>query len=75
MKRKYQIPHISVISMKVEDQLLAISNVTTTDPKDGGDPTGGKGNDSNNPFINSGNGAKAVQFDVEEDVEEDFKAW
>ena len=55
--------------------MLAISNVTTTDPKDGGDPTGGKGNDSNNPFINSGNGAKAVQFDVEEDVEEDFKAW
>lgn len=72
MKRKYQIPHISVISMKVEDQLLAISNVTTTDPTDGGDPTGGNGN-TPNPFKTSG--AKAVQFDVEEDVEEDFKAW
>ena len=73
MKRKYQIPRINVISMKVEDQLLAISNVTTTDPKDGGDPTGGSGNGNTpNPFKTSG--AKAVQFDVEEE-EEYFKAW
>ena len=72
MKRKYQIPRINVISMKLEDQLLGVSNVTTTDPTDGGDPTGGNGNDPNNPFINSGNGAKAGQFDVEE---EDFKVW
>lgn len=72
MKKEYQSPSINVISMKVEDQLLAISNVTTKDPTEGGDPTGGNGSNPN-PFINSGNGAKAGQFDVE--VEEDFKAW
>ncbi len=68
MKRKYQIPRISSISMKMENQLLEVS-AGTSDPTEGGDPTGG--NDGiPNPFKPSG--AKAGQFDVEE---EDFKVW
>ena len=67
MKKDYQSPITNMLSIKVESQLLKVSNVTTTDPTEGGDPTGGNGNDPNNPFINSGNGAKAGQFDVEEE--------
>lgn len=70
MKKEYQKPSLNVISMNVENQLLGVS-AGTTDPEEGGDPTGGNGNDPDNPFINSGNGAKAKQFDVEED----FKMW
>ena len=70
MKKEYQSPSINVISMKVENHLLDVSNATTTDPKEGGDPTGG--NNGPNPFKNLG-GAKAGQFD--DDDEEDFKAW
>lgn len=55
--------------MKVENQLLGVS-AGTTDPEEGGDPTGGNGG-KQNPFENLG-GAKAGQFDVEE---EDFKMW
>ena len=68
MKKKYQKPSIDVTFMKVENQLLGVS-AGTTDPEEGGDPTGGNGNDSDNPFKSSG--AKAGQFDVEED----FKMW
>lgn len=63
MKKKYQIPIINAISIKVESHLLD-ATVTTTDPKDGGDPTGGNGGDPN-PFKPSN--AKAGLFDVEED--------
>lgn len=70
MKKEYQSPSMDVTFMKVENHLLEVSNVTTTDPTDGGDPTGGNGN-KKNPFDNLG-GAKAGQFDVEE---EDFKMW
>ena len=66
MKRKYQIPRINVISMKLEDQLLGVSNVSTNDPTEGGDPTGGNGSNPN-PFDNLGNGAKANLYDFEED--------
>lgn len=69
MKKEYQRPSINVISMKVENHLLGVSNATTTDPTDGGDPTGGNGN-TPNPFDQLG--PKAKQFDVEE---EDFKMW
>lgn len=72
MKKDYQSPITNMLSIKVESQLLKVSNVTTTDPKDGGDPIGGNGDDPNNPFINSGGGAKAGQFDLEE---EDPKMW
>lgn len=68
MKKEYQSPSINVISMKVENQLLGVSAETTA-PTEGGDPTGGNGN-TPNPFKPSG--AKAGQFDVEE---EDFKMW
>ena len=67
MKRKYQIPRINVISMKVEDQLLGVSNVSTKDPTEDGDPTGGNGG-TPNPFDNLGNGAKANPYDFEEDL-------
>lgn len=49
--------------MKVENQLLRVS-AETTDPTEGGDPTGGNG-EAPNPFEPSN--AKAGQFDVEED--------
>lgn len=68
MKKDYQSPITNMLSIKVESQLLVVSNVTTTDPTEGGDPTGGNGDDQNDPFINSGGGAKAGQFDVEEDL-------
>ena len=67
MKKDYQSPITNMLSIKVESQLLVVSNVTTTDPTEGGDPTGGNGDDQNNPFLNSGGGAKAGQFDVEEE--------
>lgn len=51
--------------MKVESHLLDVS-VTTKDPKEDGDPTGGNGN-TPNPFKPSS--AKAGLFD---EVEEDF---
>ena len=77
MKKEYQSPSIDVISMKVENHLLEVSNVITTDPTEGGDPTGttvGGGGTlpggTDNPFKPSA--AKAGQFDVEE---EDFKMW
>lgn len=63
MKKNYQSPRTDIFSVSMESQLLGVSNVTTTDPKDGGDPTGGNGSDPN-PF---GSGAKAGLFDVEED--------
>ncbi|RGK98253.1 aminotransferase [Prevotella disiens] len=68
MKKEYQSPIINVISMKVESHLLDVS-VTTTDPKEGGDPTGGNG-ETPNPFKPSS--AKAGLFNEEE---EDFKMW
>lgn len=71
MKKDYQSPITNMLSIKVESQLLKVSNVTTTDPKDGGDPTGGNG-DEKNPFAPSGGGAKSGQFDLEE---EDPKMW
>lgn len=76
MKKEYQSPIINVISIKVESHLLRVSNVMTTDPKEGGDPTGTtasgggtlpSGPEPANPFQNSGSGAKAGLFDVEED--------
>ncbi|WP_230586269.1 hypothetical protein [Prevotella bivia] len=54
--------------MKVETRLLDVS-ATTTDPKEGGDPTGTTGSgvgtlpsgtESDNPFQNSGDGTRAV---------------
>ena len=52
MKKEYQSPSINVISMKVENRLLDVST-TTTDPKEGGDPTGSNG-ETPNPFTPSG---------------------
>lgn len=63
MKKEYQSPSINVISMKVENHLLGVST-GTTDPKEGGDPTGGNGG-TPNPFKPSG--AKAGLFDEKED--------
>lgn len=62
MKKEYQSPSINVISMKVENRLLDVST-TTTDPKEGGDPTGGNG-ETPNPFTPSG--ARTESLRVEE---------
>lgn len=64
MKKTYQSPSTDMFSFRLESQLLGVSNVTTTDPKDGGDPTGGNGTGPN-PF-----GAKAGLLD-----QKDFNVW
>lgn len=62
MKKEYQSPSINVISMKVENRLLDVST-TTTDPKEGGDPTGSNV-ETPNPFTPSG--ARTESLRVEE---------
>lgn len=59
MKKTYQRPSTDMFSFRLESQLLGVSNVETTDPKDGGDPTASGGATSEE----IGTGAKAVQFD------------
>lgn len=54
MKKEYQSPSINVISMKVDNQLLAGVSAETKDPEYDGDPT-------------EGQNAKALQLDVEDD--------
>lgn len=70
MKKTYQSPITDMFSFRLESQLLGVSNITTTDPKDGGDPTGGKGNEPGNPFKDLGKGAKAGLLD-----QDDFNVW
>lgn len=69
MKKTYQSPSTGTFSFRMENQLLGVSNITTTDPKDGGDPTGGNGSNPN-PFLNLGKGAKAGLLD-----QKDFNVW
>lgn len=80
MKKTYQSPITDMFSFRLESQLLGISNVTTTDPKDGGDPTAsGRGSvpgapgeepkpNEPNPFDQFG--AKAGLLD-----QDDFNVW
>lgn len=71
MKKTYQSPSTDMFSFRLESQLLGVSNITTTDPKDGGDPTGsGNGTDPGNPFKDLGKGAKAGLLD-----QKDFNVW
>ena len=54
MKKIYCSPVTTLIVFEAEEKLLTIS-AGTTDPEEGGDPTGGSGNGNTpNPFGNSG---------------------
>jgi hypothetical protein len=53
-KMAYLQPVCTCVNVQAESHILTIS-ATTTDPVEGGDPTGGNGNGNTpNPFGNSG---------------------
>ena len=66
MKQKniYSKPATTFVCLKIEEQLLTIS-AATTNPVEGGDPTGGNGS-TPNPFGTSGN-AKLYSWDYKEE--------
>ena len=52
-KRSYLQPVCTCVNVQAESHILVIS-ATTTNPVEGGDPTGGSGNgNATNPFGNS----------------------
>ena len=63
MKKTYLEPETKVYEQKVEGHLLAGSGIegSTSDPKQGGDPTRQNRND-NNPFQSSAK--KAIEWDI-----------
>jgi len=63
MKKTYLEPETKVYEQKVEGHLLAGSGIegSTTDPKQGGDPTHQNRN-GNNPFQSSAK--KAIEWDI-----------
>jgi len=63
-KRSYSKPTTTCVRMKIEEQLLTIS-AATTNPVEGGDPTGGNGA-TPNPFETSG-AAKLYTWDYNEE--------
>ena len=63
-KRSYSKPTTTCVRMKIEEQLLTIS-AATTNPVEGGDPTGGNGT-TPNPFETSG-AAKLYTWDYNEE--------
>ena len=63
-KRSYSKPTTTCVRMKIEEQLLTIS-AATTNPVEGGDPTGGNGS-TPNPFETSGS-AKLYTWDYNEE--------
>ena len=63
-KRSYSKPTTTCVRMKIEEQLLTIS-AATTNPVEGGDPTGGNGS-TPNPFETSG-AAKLYTWDYNEE--------
>lgn len=66
MKKKYSKPTAESLKVLVETPMLNFTT-ETTDPKEGGDPTGGGNGTAPNPFnsFKPGN-AKAFGFDKEE---------
>lgn len=59
-KNIYSKPATTFVCLKIEEQLLTIS-AATTNPVEGGDPTGGNGS-TPNPFAGMG-GAKQHTWD------------
>ena len=67
MKKIYCSPVTTLIVFEAEEKLLTIS-AGTTDPEEGGDPTGGNGN-ARNPFVTPGNAKRQIWDDDDEEIE------
>ena len=67
MKKIYCSPVTTLIVFDAEAKLLVIS-AGTTDPVEGGDPTGGNGN-ARNPFVTPGNAKRQIWDDDDEEIE------
>ena len=64
MKKIYCSPVTTLIVFEAEEKLLVISG-RTTDPVEGGDPTGGNGS-TPNPFAAFGNAKRQIWDDDDE---------
>ena len=68
MKKIYCSPLTTLIVLEAEEKLLTIS-AETTNPVEGGDPTGGNGNGSTpNPFASFGNAKRQIWDDDDEEM-------
>ena len=67
MKKIYCSPVTTLIVFEAEEKLLVIS-AGTTDPVEGGDPTGGNGS-TPNPFASFGNAKRQIWDDDDEEME------
>ena len=67
MKKIYCSPVTKLIVFEAEEKLLTIS-AGTTDPVEGGDPTGGNGS-TPNPFAAFGNAKRQIWDDDDEEME------
>ena len=67
MKKIYCSPVTTLIVFEAEEKLLVIS-AGTTDPVEGGDPTGGN-NGISNPFAAFGNAKRQIWDDDDEEME------
>ena len=66
MKKIYCSPVTTLIVFEAEEKLLVIS-AGTTDPVEGGDPTGGN-NGISNPFAAFGNTKRQIWDDEDEEM-------
>lgn len=66
MKKIYCSPVTTLIVFEAEEKLLVIS-AETTDPVEGGDPTGGNGS-TTNPFVTPGNAKRQIWDDDDEEM-------
>ena len=68
MKKIYCSPVTTLIVFEAEEKLLVIS-AGTTDPVEGGDPTGGNSPTTDNPFATLGNAKRQIWDDDDEEME------
>ena len=66
MKKIYCSPVTTLIVFEAEEKLLTFS-AGTTDPVEGGDPTGGNGS-TPNPFAAFGNAKRQIWDDDDEEI-------
>jgi len=67
MKKIYCSPVTTLIVFEAEEKLLTIS-AGTTDPEEGGDPTGGNSPTTDNPFVTPGNAKRQLWDDDDEEM-------
>lgn len=68
MKKIYCSPVTTLIVFEAEEKLLVIS-AGTTDPVEGGDPTGGNNGTTPNPFVTPGNAKRQLWDGEDEEME------